>query len=321
MRTDVGSDALLWEQAEWLDRAVGWVESQLGRLGLRATGQAEQRHVRPWSTVLRFPTADGDVWFKACMPALAHEVAVVEVLTRLRPESLPELLAADPARGWMLQGDAGTSLRRLAEPERWLEILPRYAELQAGVAEVAETLRRTGAPDRGLATLPAAFEDLLTRQRDLEAGAVKQLRERIPRIAELCDELAALGLPETIQHDDLHSGNVFVQDGRYVFLDWGDACLSHPFLTLHVTVRVLAYELGLAESAPELGRFRDAYLEPWTAFRPADELVAALPAADLVGALGRALNWQLVAEGAPPADRGEYDEAVADRLRLLADRL
>jgi hypothetical protein len=122
IRTDVGTDALLWEQADWLDEAVGWIEAELERLGLHATGQVEQSHVRPWSTVLRIPTAD-------------------------------------------------------------------------------------------------------------------------------------------------------------------------------------------------------AYLEPWTAFRPHHDLVPAVPAADLLGAVGRALNWQLVADATPPADRGEYDQAVADRLRLLAERL
>jgi Ser/Thr protein kinase RdoA (MazF antagonist) len=27
----------------------------------------------------------------------------------------------------------------------------------------------------------------------------------------------------TLQHDDLHDGNVFVRDGRYLFFDWGTA--------------------------------------------------------------------------------------------------
>jgi Phosphotransferase enzyme family len=325
IRTDVGTEALLWEQADWLDEAVGWVEAELERLGRRATGHVQQPHVRPWSTVLRIPTAEGDVWFKACMPALAHEVAVVEALSRRRPDCLPELLAADAARGWMLQADAGTRLRELLEGTHdygsWTEILPRYAHLQIDAAEIVHELHQAGAPDRGLAALPVAFESLLGRQRDLEPSAVNRLRKRAPRVRELCRELGALDLPETIQHDDLHSGNVFLDEGRYLFIDWGDACLAHPFLTLHVTMRVLAYELGLAEGARELDRFRDAYLEPWTAFRPAAELVSALPAADLLGALGRGLNWQLVAEAAPPADRDEYDGAVADRLRLLAERL
>ena len=321
----MGSDALLWERADWLDEAVGWIERELDRLGLRATGTVQQSHVRPWSTVLRIPTAAGDVWFKACMRELAHEVAVVEVLSRLRPDCLPELLAADAARGRMLQADAGSRLRELLEGtqghERWTEILPRYAQLQIDAAEHVPQLLRAGAPDRRLGALPAAFEDVLAHQRGLEPEAVAQLGGLAPRIAELCGELGALGLPESIQHDDLHSGNVFVREGRTLFLDWGDACVAHPFLTLHVTMRVLAYELGLEDGARELDRFRDAYLEPWTAFRPRGDLVAALPAADVLGALGRAVNWQLVADAAPPAARGEYDEAVSDRLRLLAERL
>jgi Phosphotransferase enzyme family len=317
----VGTATLLWEQADWLDEAVGWIEAELERLGRRATGPVHQPHVRPWSTVLRVPTADGDVWFKACMPTLAHEVAVVELLSRARPDCLPELLAADPGRGWMLQADAGTQLRELARPERWLEILPRYARLQLDSAEVVPELLDGGAPDRRLARLPEAFDGLLERQEGLEPETVSKLRRLTPRIAELGRKLSSLGLPETIQHDDLHSANVFVRDGRYLFVDWGDACVSHPFLTLHVTMRVLAYELGLPETARELDPFRNAYLEPWAAARPAADLVSALPAADSLGALGRALNWQLVAEGAPPARRGEYDDAVADRLRLLAERL
>ncbi len=58
----------------------------------------------------------------------------------------------------------------------------------------------------------------------------------MPRVGEMCDELAGYGLPETIQHDDFHDGQVFVRDGRYLLLDWGDACVSHPFFTLSVTL-------------------------------------------------------------------------------------
>ncbi|MGH3035792.1 MAG: hypothetical protein ACRDMU_01295 [Gaiellaceae bacterium] len=108
IRTDVDDDVLLWEQADWLDEAVGWIKAQLGRLGLRTSGQVQQPHVRPWSTVLRVPTTTGDVWFKACMPALTHEVAVVEVLSSRRPDVLPELLAVVPT--------AAGCCRRTPEP-------------------------------------------------------------------------------------------------------------------------------------------------------------------------------------------------------------
>ena len=86
------------------------------------------------------------------------------------------------------------------------------------------------------------------------------------RVEEMCDELAGYGLPETIQHDDFHDGQVFVRDGRYLLLDWGDACVSHPFFTLSVTLEgQLAWGLDDVHGSVDVRPFRDAYLR---AFAP-----------------------------------------------------
>ena len=59
----------------------------------------------------------------------------------------------------------------------------------------------------------------------------------MPWVREACERARArFGIPETIQHDDLHDGQIFVRDDRYLLLDWGDACVSHPFFTLAVTL-------------------------------------------------------------------------------------
>ena len=57
---------LLWTQPEWLAGAEAWIRERVD-----LTGEIEQPHVRWWSTVLRVPTADGVVWFKACHRATA----------------------------------------------------------------------------------------------------------------------------------------------------------------------------------------------------------------------------------------------------------
>ena len=36
-----------------------------------------------------------------------------------------------------------------------------------------------------------------------------------------------------------------MRDGRFLFFDWGDACVSHPFHTLTVTLRAATWKLGL----------------------------------------------------------------------------
>lgn len=304
-----------WTDTAWLTEAHAWIAAQLERLGLGATGAIEQPHVRPWSTVLRVPTEAGALWFKAAIPSLAHEAGALELLVRRRADCLPELLAVERERGWMLQADGGTRLRELGEPDRWEEILPLYAGLQADAAADVDALLAAGVPDRRLVVLPTLYAALLEEQRALPAGEVDGLRTLVPRVAALADELAAYGLPETIQHDDLHDANVFVREDGYVFFDWGDASVTHPFFTLHVTLRVLALQLGVEEGSRQLHRFRDAYLEPWTSFAPRADLVRALEPADRLAGLCRALSWQLVAEAVEEEERGEYDDDVADRLR------
>jgi hypothetical protein len=317
---------LLWTEPDWLESVHAWIRSQLERLGLEPAGEIEQPHVRPWSTVLRVPTDDGDVWFKANMPTQAFEVAVVETLAARRPDLVPTLLATDLQRGWMLQGDGGTRLREILEEtgdfDVWIEILPLYAELQMDVAADRDRLLAAGVPDRLLASLPGQFEEVLADAEALETltqDERRRLASLAPRIEAECRELADYGLPETIQHDDLHDGQVFVRDGRFLFFDWGDACVSHPFYTLVVTLAVLAYRLELDHDAPELDRFRDAYLEPWTRFRPRRELEQAYPFAYRLGVLCRGLTWRSVVAVLPQPLRDDEAEAVPERMRMLLE--
>jgi hypothetical protein len=317
---------LLWTEPDWLESVHAWIRSQLERLGLEPAGEIEQPHVRPWSTVLRVPTDDGDVWFKANMPTQAFEVAVVETLAARRPDLVPTLLATDLERGWMLQGDGGTRLREILEEtgdfDVWIEILPLYAELQIDVAADRDRLLAAGVPDRLLASLPGQFEEVLADADALETltqDERRRLASLAPRIEAECRELADYGLPETIQHDDLHDGQVFVRDGRFLFFDWGDACVSHPFYTLVVTLAVLAYRLELDHDAPELDRFRDAYLEPWTRFRPRRELEQAYPLSCRLGVLCRGLTWRSVVAVLPQPLRDDEAGAVPERMRMLLE--
>ena len=108
----------MWTDPVWVGEAHGWIQRRLDEAGLRLTAPVEQLHVQPWSTVLRVPTAAGDYWFKANIPACAHEAAVVSVLAQRRPDCVPELLAVDVERGWMLMGQGGERLREVIERER-----------------------------------------------------------------------------------------------------------------------------------------------------------------------------------------------------------
>src|SRR5207244_11341397 len=90
---------LAWQDPAFLAEARAWIESELGERGVWIAGEIAQPHVRPWSTVLRVPTTEGDVYFKAAIPRLAHDAAVTVMLARIRPDLVLAPLAVDPERG------------------------------------------------------------------------------------------------------------------------------------------------------------------------------------------------------------------------------
>jgi hypothetical protein len=244
-------------------------------------------HERPWATVLRVPLAGGVAWFKACAAVQAFEPHLTAELFARWPDRVAEVLAHDEERAWLLLADAGRSVGDLGNPpEAWLAALPHYAELQHGEAAHAQEHLAHGVPDLRLATLPAGYQELLGLELPLERDGIRQLRDFAPRLGELCEELAAYGVPETIQHNDLHHANLYAGGGRLRVLDWGDASIAHPFASLVVTFRFLEERTRLAPGDPWFARLRDAYLEPW-----GRDLGDAFALAVRVGSFARAIAY------------------------------
>jgi hypothetical protein len=187
-------------------------------------------------------------------------------------------------------------------PEAWLTILPRYAELQRGEAEHTRDHLANGVPDLRRAALPKRYEDLLRCELPLEGDEIRVLRAFAPRFGEMCGELAAYGIPETIQHDDLHAANVYAHAEGLRVLDWGDSSISHPFASLVVTFRFLEDTNRLAPDDPWFRRLRDAYLEPW-----GNEAASAFDLAIRLGAVAHACAWQRQREFLPDEARPEFD--------------
>ena len=114
------------------------------------------------------------------MPVLAHEPALLEVLAARRPDAVPELVAVDKRRSWMLQRDAGTRLRELVQGkalvEVWRELLPFNAELQIDAAPDCDQLLAAGAPDRRLALVPGQYEGLVADEAIAPALGAEEAR-------------------------------------------------------------------------------------------------------------------------------------------------
>jgi hypothetical protein len=224
----------------------------------------------------------------------------------------------------MLMEDAGPALNRLhpdgAPTATWQEFLGAYAELQIEVAPMAEELLSAGVPDRRLPNLVGPLRRVLGNERlvspatdaALTGDELERLRVLLPRLDEAVEALAAFDLPSSIHHDDLHLWNVCPRaDGGYRFIDWGDACVSQPLLSLSVP---------LAHIGPERAEVaRDAYLEPWAAYHPRDELIASCKTAVLLAQVTGVLKWELINSALTDEERAGYEDVIPARLRYLLE--
>ena len=281
------------------------------RAHVEPAGEIELTHERPWSSVLRVPVAGGAAWFKASEPVQAFEPRLTAQLAARWPGLMAEVLAHDESRAWLLLADAGTPIGAYGNPpEPWLDVLPRYAELQRGEAAHAGDHLAHGVPDLRVGTFPERYDDLLSRALPLEPHEIEALRAFAPRFTELSAELDAAGIPASVQHDDLHQANVYDRDGTLRVLDWGDTSVSHPFGSLIVTFRFLEEVTGLEPGDPWFGRLRAAYLEPW-----GPGLDEVLELALRVTAFAHAFAWLRQRDHLPGDELERFDRWFAVILR------
>nr|WP_276610841.1 phosphotransferase [Kineococcus siccus] len=224
------------------------------------------------------PVAGGDAWLKACPPPTAHEVRLLPALVRWGVPHVLGPLATEPDRGWLLLPDGGPSVRDTGDDAAWPAALAGCAQLQRATSGHVAELLALGVPDARPAVLADVAADLVDR-------CAPHLRGVLPRVADEAAELGALGPAPTLQHDDLHPGNVFARGLR--LFDWGDACVGHPFASLLV-----------AEREEHRDADRAAYLQGWGPVAP-----RAVELAVRLAAVSRAASWDraLASVPVPPA--------------------
>ncbi|HUM71585.1 MAG TPA: alpha/beta fold hydrolase, partial [Chloroflexota bacterium] len=226
-----------WARRGWHREAADWIETQLARAGQPQTGPLQP--VRQWSLscVLRADTAVGPVYFKtvADLPLFVNEAAMVTKLAQLYPHHVITPLAADRERDWMLLPELTNMVGWSAPLAQRQAFLQQFGQLQVTAVTHVDELLAAGSLDRRLAWLATQIEPLITAdfvQPYLTAEEQTQLQECIPQLQALCSKLAAFAIPEKLVHGDLHGGNVAVQGNDFIYFDWTDACISHPFFDM-----------------------------------------------------------------------------------------
>lgn len=241
-----GEDSNPFACVGWIKKAIVWLEEATGR-AVSAQSGFEQFNAGFGFMLMRFRMEDDSVyWLKATGEPNVHECAVTAHLFELCGEYLPSFVASCPAwKAWITKEDA-TSLECLSREDMNLEsVLPRavrsMAALQTTTIGHTADLLDAGAFDHGLATLLSRSEEVFSyveeamgRQTSI---AVEQIRA--PRLREMraffeaaCIRMGRLELPETVIHGDINLGNILVGRPHCQFIDWAEAYVGNPLVTL-----------------------------------------------------------------------------------------
>ncbi len=225
------------------------------------------------------------------------------------PGSVPMPIAVDPGRRWMLLDDFGPVVGWKADVDTRKAVLSTFARIQLETTSRQNELLELGVLDRRPGRLASQIESLLRSPDPL--GLEDDERDRLsslePCFVEMCERLACGAVPDALVHGDLHLSNVAGDGDGYVFFDWTDACLTHPFLDLLVV---------LFEDDAMLQRsLRDAYLSVWAELAPEDELLELWTVAAPLASLNQAVSYRSIAANVERGAAPEFESMTPYWLR------
>ena len=226
-----------WALPGWYAQAEEWIREQVSQFG-RGVIQ-EIKPVKNWSIscVLKVITDEGLLYFKVArdLPLFVDEGAVLMCLADLYPGRVPRPIAVHKEHGWMLLEDFGAVPDDDFPLPEQARLMQDFAHLQFDSSQKVEVLLTAGCKDRRLNVLLSQIDPLLNDEialGPLNHEERENLQQAAPRLRDLLTELTSLSIPNAILHGDLHAGNVIPQEDSFLYFDWTDAAISHPFFDM-----------------------------------------------------------------------------------------
>lgn len=272
-KTEIAEKEVPWALPGWFDAAKMWIYAQLERLEIKACFPIEQ--VKSWALacVLRLRTTVGTIYFKATPELFSLEPEFTKVLAKYYPDNLPLVLATNSEKHWILmQNVDGKPLQKFPALQHWEAALHEFAKIQIDSLKYLDIFLAKGWLELRIERLYGEIY-LLFKEAPFD---IRQLLPFVCPLVAMLEKLASLRVPHTLVHGDLSPRNIYVTEkdkNYYVYLDWSDSCISHPFFDL---VRFLyEIEMDLPEYYNARERLRNAYLEPWKIYEPMERLIPA----------------------------------------------
>ncbi|WP_169743789.1 phosphotransferase [Deinococcus misasensis] len=302
---------LPWHDKTWLPETLNWTRDALQDHSWALTGDPEL--IKSWqiSVLYRLPTSGGPVYLKSVPDFFAREGHLTHWLHALNKGAAPKVLKNHPEQRIFLMQGAGQDKVEASAARSAVELL---ATVQRQTETHTHELLALGCLDRRCSVLKTHFQDLLNDEKALSVNNLlsveeqNRLKNALPLLLDLLEELDHSPIAPTLLHGDLHLGNVVAHEGHLTFLDWSDGAIGHPFLDMN------SEYLLESEDSAEHQTLVDAYLEHWTDVLPLDDLRLLQQKAVIAGELHRAVSYhRYIIPGVP--DHAEWAEAPIDHLK------
>jgi hypothetical protein len=314
----------------WFSEVTAWVRDAAVREGLTLGDRFTQLNADPPFSLVRFETDGPALWFKAVGGPNLREYFITLALANYFPAFIPRLLAnRDEWNGWLSMEARGAHPDQHSPATVWANVAERLADLQITSLGRTRHLIDAGCRDlraASLAEMADPFFGVLAELMELQTTSCppplssQQLRTLKEQLQSALADVQAGTVPNTLGHLDFNPGNVVVSGNQCIFLDWAEACVGHPFLTLDY---LLAHQ-GREGCVDPHSRTQivSAYAARWKDFIEPAEIARHLAFAPLLAVFAYAVSIDARRD---PNQRhrpeiGKYLRSLARRMQREADR-
>jgi Phosphotransferase enzyme family len=256
----------------WIDQSIDWVETETGKR-TSSKSQVEQYNTGENFSLVRFRMEDeSEYWLKATGEPNTHELAVTCLLSRLAEGYLPRVISTRPAwNAWLMSGAIAPEKERQTDPFQLLgNAVESMAALQFKTVGHRSILLAVGAFDQSMPVFQkhsealfdfleeAMLSHLPTKAARLDVFRLREVRRIFEDTSRRMEDL---DLPQTIVHGDMNRENILTGSGQCQFLDWCEAYVGCPFITLQHLL--LLNQDGSEGWAPRDAALKDRYKRVW----------------------------------------------------------